>query len=211
MTELAPFLPGFAAAFAILFVAASSPGPAVAMLLGIATTQGRAASLTAATGIATGSVVLNLTTLLGLGLLIQQTAFAMTLVRIIGSAYLAYLAWGAFRKALNPPQISASTVPVTSLARSYSAGFLLQVSNPKAIVFWIAIAAVGATEGGGPGIIATFVAGAFLISLFCHGAWAILLSSNPVRATYNRTRHWIDAGLGGFFTVAAVKMATARS
>ena len=45
MSELSPFLPGFAAAYAILLVAASSPGPAVAMLLGISMAQGRAPAL----------------------------------------------------------------------------------------------------------------------------------------------------------------------
>ena len=70
MMDLAPFLPGFIAAYAILFVAASSPGPAVAMLMGIGLTQGRSAALTASLGIATGSVIINIATLTGVGLLL---------------------------------------------------------------------------------------------------------------------------------------------
>jgi len=42
MSEITPYLPGIVAAYAILLVAASSPGPAVALLIGIATEQGRA-------------------------------------------------------------------------------------------------------------------------------------------------------------------------
>ncbi len=210
MTDLLPFLPGFIAAYAILFVAASSPGPAVAMLLGVAMGQGRAAALIASAGIATGSVVINIATLLGVGLLLSQAAWAMTILRVLGAGYLLYLAWGAFRKAARPPNVVAAEVPPRSARAHFLAGFLLQVTNPKAIVFWLAIASVGATVGGGPVIATLFVIGAFLISFFCHGAWAILLSSRPVRAAYQSARRWVDATLGAFFVFAAFKLSMSR-
>lgn len=210
MTELAPHLPGFAAAYAILLVSASSPGPAVALLLGIGTTQGRRAAMTATLGIATGSVVLNAATLLGVSVLLTQVAWAMTLVRLVGAAYLAWLAWGAFRKAISPPPLAAAAVAPAPLGRQFAAGLLLQVTNPKAIVFWIAIAAVGATEGGGPAVVAAFVAGAFAISLACHAAWALTLSSRPARAAYAAARRWIEGALGVFFAFAAFRLAAAR-
>ncbi|MEL6167334.1 MAG: LysE family translocator [Pseudomonadota bacterium] len=211
MTDFAAFLPGFLAAYAILFFAASSPGPAVAMLLGIATTQGRAPALVASAGIATGSILLNIGTLLGVGLLLSQAAWAMQILRLIGGAYLLWLAYGAFKKAANPPTIVAAEVAPAPAAMHFLAGFLMQVTNPKAIVFWLAIAAVGATEGGGFGIVALFVAGAFVVSFFCHGAWAIVLSSRPIRAAYQAGRRWIDGTLGIFFVYAAYKLVTSRT
>ena len=211
MTDLLPgYLPGFLAAYAILVVAASSPGPAVAMLLGIGLQSGRPAALTASAGIATGSVVLNLGTIIGVGLLLGQIAWAMTLLRVIGAAYLAWLAWGAFRKAADPGAVTAATVPGRSALQFFLLGFLLQVTNVKAIVFWIAIASVGATAGGGPVIIAAFVAGAWAISFGIHGAWALLLSSTPFRAAYARARRGIEATLGAFFCLASFKLLTSR-
>ena len=211
MSDLATYLPGFAAAYSILLVAASSPGPAVAMLLGIATTQGRSPALVASAGIAFGSVVINLLTLLGVGLILSQVAWAMSLIRLIGAAYLAWLAYGAFRKAFNAPPVRIGEVAEQRPSRLFIAGFLLQVTNPKAIVFWLAIAAIGATSGGGAGIVALFVLGAFLISFGCHGAWAVFLSASPMRRAYARARRWIEAGLGCFFAFAAFKLATSRS
>ena len=156
MTEFLPFLPGFLAAYAILFVAASSPGPAVAMLLGIGISQGRAPALIASAGIASGSILLNILTLAGVGIILAQAAWAMVILRMIGAAYLAYLAYGAFKKAAAPPQISAAKVAPKPAWKHFIAGFLLQVTNPKAIVFWLAIASVGATTGGSPLIIGLF-------------------------------------------------------
>ena len=211
MTELAIYLPGFLTAYAILVVAASSPGPAVAMLLGIATSRGRGPAMVATAGISVASALLNIGTLLGIGLLLAEAAWAMTIVRFVGAAYLAWLAWGAFRKAARGATIRAAEVPAHSAGRYFLMGFLLQITNPKAIIFWLAIAAVGATQGGGSGVIAAFVIGAWCISFACHGAWAVLLSSRPFRAAYARARRWIEAALGGFFAVMAFRLATERS
>ena len=71
MTELITFLPGFIAAYSILLVGALSPGPSVAMLIGIATSEGRAPALLAAPGIALGSVTINILTILGVGLVLS--------------------------------------------------------------------------------------------------------------------------------------------
>ncbi len=208
--DLAPHLPGFLAAYALLLVGASSPGPAVAMLLGIATTEGRAAALVSCVGIACGSSIINLSTLIGVGLLLSQAAWAMALLKLAGAAYLLWLAYGAFRRALHPPLVTFRDARFGSNGRLFSAGFLLQVTNPKAIAFWLAIAAIGATEGGGPAVVALFVAGAWMLSFLCHGGWALLLSSGPIRRGYAAGRRWVEASLGTFFGFAAYKIATSE-
>ncbi|MGK7654451.1 LysE family translocator [Roseovarius sp. B08] len=211
MIEFAPYLPGFVAAYAILLVGASSPGPAVAMLLGISTNQGRGPALVTCAGIATGSMTINILTMLGVGLILSQAAWAMSLLKLVGAAYLVWLAFGAFKKALNPPKVAVMKTPKQAHAKLFAQGYALQVTNPKAIVFWLAIAAVGAVEGAPGTVIAAFVAGAFVISFTMHAAWALFLSSGPIRAAYAGGRRWIEAGLGSFFTFAAYKMATSES
>ncbi|MCO6383791.1 MAG: LysE family translocator [Vannielia sp.] len=210
MSELLPFLPGFFAAFSILLVAASSPGPAVAMLLGISMSRGRSAALVTCLGIACGSSLINLATMLGVGLVLSKAAWAMQILRLLGAAYLAWLAYGAFRKAVNPPALHEGPVPARSAARLFAAGFALQVTNPKAIVFWLAISALGATHGGGALVYAAFFAACWLISFACHAAWALLLSSAPVRTAYARARRSVEATLGVLFSVFAFKLATSR-
>ena len=159
------YFPGFIAAYLVLLVGASSPGPSVAMLIGIATSEGRAPAMFATLGIAFGSVTLNILTLLGVGLILSQMAWGMSALRIIGAAYL----------------------------------------------LWLAIASIGATDGGGFGVIALFVTGAFLISFTCHGAWAVALSTSPIRVAYAKARRFIEAGLGVFFAFAAYKIVTSEN
>lgn len=211
MDTLLLFLPGFMAAYAILLVGASSPGPAVAMLMGLSLGQGRAAALIACLGIACGSATINVLTLLGVGLLLSQAAWAMMALKFIGSAYLAYLAWGAFKKAATPPDITAQTVARQSAPALFAKGYALQVTNPKAIAFWLAIAALAATQGAPLGVVVFFVLSMGVISFVCHAAWALALSANPVRAAYVKARRWIEGALGAFFAFAAFALATSRS
>lgn len=207
MTGLAPYLPGFFAAYAILLVGSLSPGPAVAMLLGISTSQGRGAALVTCLGIASGSMTVNVLTMLGVGLILSQAAWAMNLLRFVGAAYMIWLAWGAFRKALHPPQVSVARTARQSNPKLFTIGYLLQVTNPKAIAFWLAIAAIGAVDGAPIPVVLTFVAGAFLLSFTMHAAWAVVLSAAPIRTAYAAGRRWVEAGLGCFFVFAAWKLA----
>ncbi len=201
-------LSGFIAAYLILFVGSSSPGPSVALLISIATGEGRAPALIATLGIALGSATLNVLTILGVGLLVSKAAWAMSALRIIGAAYLLYLAYGAFTKSINPPAFETTTAAHGSRSKHFISGYLLQITNPKAIAFWLAISAVGAVEGASLSIIALFIAGGFVISFSCHAAWAVALSVKKVRRVYSASRRWIEAALGGFFVYAAFKIAT---
>lgn len=209
--EIVPFLPGIAAAYAILFVASSSPGPSVGLLIGTATEQGRSPALIATLGIALGSVTINVLTLLGVGLLLSELAWAMTLLRIAGASYLLYLAYGAFKKARHPPELQPTKPEHGSRIRHFTNGYLLQVTNPKAISFWLAIASVGAVENANLLINVLFVVGAFFISFSCHGIWAVALSLDSIRRAYAAGRRWIEMTLGGLFVVFSYKLATAES
>ena len=206
--DIAGYLPLFLTAYAILLVGALSPGPAVALLLGIATRQGRGAALVATGGIALGSSTINLLTIVGVGLVLSQAAWAMMGLKLAGTLYLIWLAWGSFEKALRPPSVSVAEAPRSGTGKLFATGYLLQVTNPKAIAFWLAISAVGATANAGPAIIAAFVAGGFAISFLCHAAWSVLLSTRTVRSAYHAARRWIEGALGALFTLFAFKLAT---
>lgn len=210
MTDLALFLPGILAAYAILLVAASSPGPSVALLLGVGAAQGRGAAMATTAGIAMGSVLLNALTLAGVGLILEQAAWAMTGLRLLGAIYLAWLAYGAFKKAADPTPITPAAAKPKSHRANFATGFALQATNPKAIVFWIAIHAVSGVALAPPAIVAAFFVGAYVISFICHGGWAFLFSSTIFRAGYARARRWIEAALGTFLAFMAFRLATER-
>ena len=86
----------------------------------------------------------------------------------------------------------------------------MQMTNPKAIMYWLAAVAVANFTSAPWPILLLFIAGAFVNSFFGHGAWALALSSRPFTALYAQARRWIEATLGVFFAFTAYKLATTR-
>jgi len=168
--------------------------------------------MAASLGIAVGAAGLALATTQGLGLVMERVAWLSTVIRVAGACYLLWLAIKAWRRALSPPAIGIASIRrTTGFARSFGTGLALQLTNPKAIIFWLAISAVGATQNAPMGVVALFVAGAFCLALMGHLAYAILLSSRPFRLAYDRARRWIEAGVGTCLTWFAFRLATERS
>lgn len=205
------YLPQLALAWSIQLTGVLSPGPSVALILGIATSQGRGAALATVAGIGAASIVLALATVLGIAVLVAQVAEVMTLIRWIGAAYLAWLAYGAFKKALAPPHLDPASVPKAKPGHLAAMGFALHLSNPKAILFWLALAGVGGVGDAPASVVVLFVLGSFLNSIIGHAAWALMLSSAPVRQVYQSARRGVETVLGGFYTAMAFGLATARS
>jgi len=208
---IAEYLPALFMAWSIQLVGVASPGPSVALILGVATAQGRTPALAMCLGIGCASIVMSIATVVGLAALFSQFANVMLVVKFIGSAYLLWLSYGAFRRALNPPDLAVASVPRRSHFSQALNGFVIQLSNPKAIFFWIAIAGIGGLAAAPLPVVALFVAGAFVNSTLGHGAWALLLSAGPFRRLYARARARVEGALGCFFAFAAFQLATVRN
>jgi threonine/homoserine/homoserine lactone efflux protein len=204
---IAHYLPQLLLAWSIQWMGILSPGPSVMLILSVATSRGRAPSLVTASGIACGTIILSTATVLGLASLFAQVAELMIAVRLIGAVYLAWLAWKAFRNAALDEELVLKRTTTGGAWRSALNGFTLQISNPKAIFFWLAVASVGGVGNAPLPVILVFIAGAFVNSFVGHGGYALLLSSGPIRRLYLRFRRWVEGGLGCFFLYAGYRLA----
>lgn len=206
MSEVAAYLPGLLAAWSVQLVSCLTPGPVVAVILGLAATGDRAGALRGALGTATAAGLLALLVSLGLASLATSVSEGMWVLRWFGVAYLAWLAVGAFRRA-------ASDVPPlrARAGRGYRTTFAVSLSSPKALAFWLAIAAMGGIVGAPLPVIATFVTGCVAMSAIVHTGYALLLSAPPMRALYARARRWIEGLLGSLFAIFAFRLATERN
>ncbi|MBF9034559.1 LysE family transporter [Rhodobacterales bacterium HKCCE2091] len=204
------WLPNLLLAWGVQWLGVLSPGPGVALILTVATTRGRGAALVTCLGIACGAFCLALIAVMGLAAVLADIAWAMMAVKLAGAAFLLWLAWKSFGKALHPGKLPA----VAAEPRRGNAallGYTMQMSNPKAILYWIAATAVAGLETAPWPVIALFLVGGMVNSFTGHGLWAVALSSRPFLAAYAGARRWIEGALGAFFTFAAFKLATSRT
>jgi threonine/homoserine/homoserine lactone efflux protein len=90
-----------------LFVAAASPGPAIAALVARVLVRGSAGALAFMAGLAIGDVVWLTSAILGLAFMARSFAFAFLVVKYAGAAYLLDLAWRMWTAPAHPPAAEA--------------------------------------------------------------------------------------------------------
>jgi threonine/homoserine/homoserine lactone efflux protein len=209
--EIAQHLPGLLLAFGLLSLGLFSPGPNVLAVMGTSMAQGRTNGMALALGIGTGSGVWATLTVLGLSSLLTVYAGAMTILKIVGAAYLLWLAFKAFRSAATQKDVAANALSTTGFGTLYRRGLVIQMTNPKAALHWVAIVALGIGPEAPIWVAMTLVIGATALSMGGHLIYAAAFSTKHVVAFYARARRIIEAGLGTFFCFASYKLLTSRS
>ncbi|WP_339746393.1 LysE family translocator [uncultured Maricaulis sp.] len=131
MIELASLL---TFAFTVLVIELT-PGPNMAWLAVLSVNEGRRAGLAAVAGIALGLGLVGLAAALGLGAVIERSDMLYGLLRWGGVSFLFYLAWEGWREAGETAPVEASQ----GLRRYFLRGFVINILNPKAALFYIAV------------------------------------------------------------------------
>jgi len=196
-------LTALAAMGTAFFVVTASPGPGNLAGATVAMTHGRRIGLAFAAGLASGLIFWGLLAAMGMGAVLQSSATVLFVLKLLGGAYLLWLALQSGRSALNrtvPPR------PDATGGRWYFRGLLLNLSNPKAILAWIAAFSVGMTTENGLSQLAAGMALCVVITILNATFWAMLFSVGGVMSTYRRVRRKVDIVVSGLFVVAGFGM-----
>jgi len=199
-------------AFAAFALGMFSPGPNILSIIGTSMTVGRRAGVAQALGISTGSFLWATTTATGLTALVSVYASVLTFIKIVGGLYLLWLAFKAFRSAASEaPKKGPSPASGRGLRAFFVRGLVIQMTNPKAALSWIAIMSLGLAHAAPASTALIIVAGTSILSVIGHVVYAIAFSTRRIVAVYGRARRYIDAALGAFFGIAGVKLLTSRA
>lgn len=212
MQEIQLYLPGILLAYAAFLLALASPGPNVLAVIGTSMNASRASGFSLAMGVAIGSFTWALLTVFGLSALLASYASALLAIKIFGGVYLLYLAYKSFKSAASDHYIAA--LAVTGKPRSASGyfkrGYIVQMTNPKAALSWIAIISLGLQEGAPWWVAAAIVVGTFILSIGIHALYAIAFSTPAMVRLYGKSRRAIQGVLGTFFAFAGLRLLTSR-
>ncbi|MEP0073166.1 MAG: LysE family translocator [Marinomonas sp.] len=113
------------------------PGPAVMLTLNNAIQRGLLKSLAGILGVSLAILLVATISATSLGVILASSAIAFNVIKIAGAAYLIYLGVKMLRSEVaNNPIIKAKE---SSLLRCFIEGFLVSISNPKAVIFFMSI------------------------------------------------------------------------
>ncbi|WP_394689780.1 LysE family translocator [Hoeflea sp.] len=181
------------------FIVTVSPGPANIAVATVAMHSGRRPGLLFGLGLSVGLAFWGMVAATGLGVILQSTTTLLTLLKLLGGAYLLWLAIQSGRSAA---QSNAEMQVRTTTGRWFWRGLLLNLSNPKAVVAWMAALSMGLGQDTGPYAVA--VATLFCISLGVvnYAGYALTFSLPGFMAGYRRSRRWIEGVVAGLFALA---------
>ena len=130
--DLAPFL-------ATCLAIELTPGPNMAYIVLLSAQRGRAAGLLAACGVALGLLAIGMLAALGFAQVVRDTPWLYQALRWAGVAYLVYLGWKQWRAVPVPLAETNLSHPAGGRGALVLSGFLVNASNPKAIIFILAV------------------------------------------------------------------------
>jgi threonine/homoserine/homoserine lactone efflux protein len=115
---------------------AAVPGPDNIFVLTQSALHGRKAGIVITMGLCTGLLVHTLLVALGVAAILQASPLAFSALKAIGAVYLLYLALLAIQKI--PIEPGNDEIPAVSHSDLYSRGIIMNLTNPKVAVFFLA-------------------------------------------------------------------------
>ena len=187
----------------IHIIALVSPGPDFALILRCR--QSRLAAFGAALGISLAIGIHTLLSLAGISLIIQNTPTLYTLVQFFGASYLAWLSWGAFSSFFRKSEVREKRlVSFSSFKKGLYVGVLTNLSNPKALLFFIGLLSGLVTPEVNFLIRTLLVGELFLLSFFWFSFLAWFVSK--VQGTLNRFDRPISLVTGILFAFVSLSI-----
>ena len=202
----------------LAFVAASFvliviPGPGVLFVIGRSIALGRRAGLLSVLGNAIGNIPAILATAFGIGAIVASSIVAFTVLKIVGAAYLVWLGIQAIRHRRD--HVAGPAPSPKSRWTLLRQGFVVGVTNPKTIAFFVAVLPQFVDPHAGAVWLQLLVLGLVfqVLALTCDSTWSlaagtarIWFARSPKRiSTLSATGGVMMIGLGGALAFTGAK------
>ena len=189
--------------FTTSLILALSPGPDNLFVMAQSARTGRKSGLFVTLGLATGLIGHTVAVAFGLAAILRASSLAFTILKFIGAAYLLYLAWQAFRA--GAATANKGDVEVFSRGSIYRRGIIMNLTNPKVSLFFMAFLPQFADPRHGSMMLQFFQLGAvfimatilvFSVISFIAGGVGEKFSNSPLaQKIVNRTASAVFIGL----------------
>ncbi len=183
MVDLNTLIPFIIASTGLILL----PGPDNLLVLSLSALHGTKTGIATALGMAAGNFVHTLAVALGLSALLSQTPLALGIIKMVGVAYLLYLAWQSWQQPilLTQPAQASLKRHRTSFAL-FKRGVLMNVLNPKVALFFVAFFPQFVDRDSSHPSFQIFVMGALFVLLTALIFCSIALAAGKLQAYVSR-------------------------
>ena len=192
-------------------LAVASPGPDLAIVLKQSLAHGRRTAVWTSIGIGCGLSFHIGYCILGLGFLLAKSPTALTAVKYLGAAYLAWIGVQALcsKPRTDDLNLAGDATAMPTDRAAWTTGFLVNLLNPKAALSLIALFAVAISPTTPKLVQAGYGLWMVLLTMAWFSFVAFVFTREEVRRRFLRHGHWIDRALGVVFIGFAAGLAFA--
>lgn len=193
-------------------VALMSPGPDFFFVSQTAASRSRREAMMGVTGISLGIVVWAGVALMGLNLILQKMAWLHQIIMVGGGLYLCWMGWQLLKSARSKRDTvdAEAQVALPARGRTFLRGFLTNLSNPKAVIYFGSVFSlfVGDNVAAGArwGLFVLIVAETFV----WFSIVACVFALPVMRRGYQRASKWIDGLAGVLFAGFGIHLILSR-
>jgi threonine/homoserine/homoserine lactone efflux protein len=189
------------------------PGPDVAVVTRNTLAAGRRRGSWSAVGVTVSNAVQGIAAAAGLGVLVVRSQPLFEAVRWVGICYLAYLGVQAIRSALRGdyPSLDEGGNATGRALVGFRQGFLSNITNPKVLVFYLAVLPQFLGAEASVPVLALFALSHAVLSLAYLLALVAMLHRARVVLARRRVRRSLDAATGVALLGFGVRLATERT
>jgi len=187
-----------------------SPGSNTVLVAQTAVASGRVNALAVIAGICASGAVWVTSAALGLKAVFLAFPWLYAFVSYAGAAYLTWLGVKLLRSKSKPIEGEPTGRAPQRLTVSFARGFISNITNPKALVYFSSVFGTFMPPDAGPGTVIAVV----LVTWFCNFGWygglSFLLSGTAARQTYGRLTRTINRVAGVAMILFGLRVAIAR-
>lgn len=203
------YIPVIVAVASIHLLAVMSPGPDFIMTIHNSLKYSRRTGIYSAIGLGLGIGVHVTYCLVGIAVLISKSVLLFSVIKYLGAAYLIYIGIKALMSKKGPDYTEEGHVPEDiSRLNAIRSGFLTNVTNPKATLFFLSLFTLVISPGT-PLAVKLFMGVEMVVAtMLWFSLVAVLVSHKAVRKHVAGIQHRLEQGMGGILILFGLKVAT---
>jgi threonine/homoserine/homoserine lactone efflux protein len=158
-----------------------------------------------ALGLGAGTIVWSAAALLGLNLLFHQFHWLFVAMKVAGALFLLWIAYQIFRHATDHVEMNEGASDENGQS-SLVRGFLVQISNPKVVVFFGSIFVAMLPSEMPTWMIVALIVILTMNEVVWYSLVSLFFGSSPVRRCYLVAKRWIDRATGAFLGLIGLRL-----
>jgi threonine/homoserine/homoserine lactone efflux protein len=212
LSDALPSLPTFLAFSGAALLVALTPGPDMTLFLARTIAGGRRLGFAAMFGAASGLIVHAVLAAVGLSALLAASEAAFVVLKVVGAAYLVWLAVQALRHG-SALRIEPAHVPAQSVMQTFLTGLGINLTNPKIIMFFVTFLPQFVSPADPHAAAKLLFLGLWFIAIGVPVCSLIILGAERFTARMKRSprlMRTLDYGIAGVMGAFAVRLLLAQ-